>query len=135
MCQNDSMNDRWAATEIINRMKYRSSKYQLNYDIVEFKELTKFISQHEIVISQRFHGLVLAQLCRVPFLGIHHHDKLKNCPPNEGQFFPYYGSYKQGLIDSFESVINLQFTDCLPIERNIFRSLASKVEDILSVGG
>lgn len=134
MCQNDTMNDHWAATEIINKMKYRSAHYQITDSPLDFEGITSLISQHNFVISQRFHGLVLAQLCRVPFLSLYHHDKLKDCPPNEGKFLSYYGSFKQALTDNFNWAYNMKFPATLPIEDNIFRDFAFKVSNIISGG-
>lgn len=127
MCSSDTLDDINAACEIVNKMTNSSNAYFLprrnNY-----RAATECISQYEVVISQRYHGIILANLTQVPCLTIHHHDKLKDMP---GVNVPYYGISKSILMDSFNKIINTKKVDILPIDRNMFTELIRKVNDAL----
>lgn len=118
--------DSWAASEIMGHMKYSSSKMMENYTS-NADQAIDLISKYDLVVTQRFHGIILAELARVPCLTIHHHDKLKSSFLNEGSFVSYYGLSKQMLIDQFNKTINMNCTPALPIESNIFDDLKGRV--------
>lgn len=107
MCQNSTMNDHWAATEIINKMARRSNKLKLISSSSDFSSVSKIVSSYESIITQRFHGIVAAEICQTSYLAICHHDKLKNCYPQRGNFLSYYEIYKDKLIKEFKSLNKL----------------------------
>jgi polysaccharide pyruvyl transferase WcaK-like protein len=121
MCKSNKNNDDWAATEIINAMMHRSSSLVLD------NEITDVINDYEIVITQRFHGIILSEITRTPYIAIYHHDKLKTSHLNEGIFMSYYGSSKQDYIDQYNSARMLKLNPILPIEGNSFESLVERV--------
>jgi polysaccharide pyruvyl transferase WcaK-like protein len=131
MCKNDSMSDAWAASELINMMQKRSISYQLPFLSDDMAGLTKALSQYEIIITQRFHGIILSEMMGTPYISLHHHDKLKFASPMNGISLPYYGIMKQNLLDSFNK---LKASQSLPIESDIFETLKREVENILSSG-
>ena len=118
--------DRASAIEIINAMKHRDD-YHLPW-ISYFPSLTELISQYETVISQRYHGAILAEMCRVPYISLFHHDKLKNNYYNRGISIPYYGIYKSDLISKFNELRSMNLP-LLP-EEEIFNTLRQAVEII-----
>lgn len=127
MCSSDELDDNNAACEIINKMTRRSNAYLLTRRN-NYKAATECISQYEVVISQRYHGIVLANMTQVPCLIIHHHDKLKNML---GSSVPYYGLSKSILMNSLIETINSKIDLNLPIDRNMFTELIRKVNDAL----
>lgn len=127
MCSNNTMNDNWAATEIINKMKNRRAKFNLLTLKSNFGSITHLLSQYSVIISQRFHGVVLAEILNKPYIAIHHHDKIKNCYPGRGNFIPYYEISKHKLVENF-SHIN-QFNDSIVVD---FKELKEKVETLLN---
>ncbi len=131
MCENKSMSDAWAASEIINMMQKRSTAYQLPFVSEDMAGLTKILSQYEFIITQRFHGIILSEMMRTPYISLHHHDKLKFAAPMNGISLSYYGIMKQNLLDSLNK---LNASQSLPIESNMFETLKSKVVNILSSG-
>lgn len=131
MCQNGGMSDTWAAAAIIGMMKKRSIGYQLIYQNGTMEELTKILSQYSVIVTQRYHGIVLAEMMQTPFISIHHHDKLKFAAPMTGSSQPYYGINKTDLLNSFYSLNSLP---SLPIETNTFDTLKQRVTDIISSG-
>ena len=121
-------NDSWAAIELINRMECRDSSYLLN-SVTGIRELTKLISSYEIVITQRFHGIVLSEMCQTPYLSIYHHDKLNPTNKDFGEFISFYALNKNILLDKFKNTLDFKRT--LSIERNIFEHLNNLVTNII----
>jgi polysaccharide pyruvyl transferase WcaK-like protein len=127
LCQALEMNDVWAASELIGSMSSRNHKYLLESQASTMSEVSGLVSQYSAIITQRFHGVVLAEMTQTPYITIHHHDKLKYCYPKKGRFISYYGVNKRQLIDTFSSTIEMNFTNVLPIETNIFKIFADEV--------
>jgi polysaccharide pyruvyl transferase WcaK-like protein len=126
MCRGPTTNDDWAASELIAHMVKRG-KYLLKEQPVGIERVTRLISKYNIVITQRFHGIVLSEMTRTPYIAIHHHDKLKYCQPVEGTILPYYNSSKHSFIEAFNSTMKMNFSKPLPIESNIFENLIQEV--------
>lgn len=127
MCSNETMNDNWAATEIINKMKNRKSKYHLINVKSNFGNITQLLSQYSMIVSQRYHGVVLAEILNKPYIAIHHHDKIKNCYPNRGNFIPYYEISKHRMFENFLQLKQLNE----PFDMN-FNELKEQVETLLN---
>jgi exopolysaccharide biosynthesis predicted pyruvyltransferase EpsI len=122
MCSNSYLHDLGASAEIINQMKSRNFDKQIVLPD-DFIQLTKFLSQYEIIISQRYHGAILADMCRRPCIAIAHHDKLKSPTPSSFTV-PYYGLSKQTLIDTF---LKCKTHSILPIKLDIFEDMRARV--------
>lgn len=131
MCRGEAADDGWVAAELIGQMERRHHKYLLPILPVGITATTALVSRYETVITQRFHGIVLAEMTRTPYLAIHHHDKLKLCQPNEGKFLSYYNLSKDSLIESFNKAHKMNYRDVLPLSMNIFRALADEVTNLL----
>lgn len=126
MCSNENINDNWAAREIINKMKNRSSKYRLLEISSNFRTVSQLISQYDIIITQRFHGIVLSEIMNKKYIAIHHHDKLKNCSPASGNFISYYEISKDKLIENFNNLNEIKEIDIN------FNELKQRVFEILN---
>jgi polysaccharide pyruvyl transferase WcaK-like protein len=122
MCSNSHLNDLGAAVELINQMKARNFDSQIILSD-DFTKLTQTLSQYDIIISQRYHGAILADMCRRPCISIAHHDKLKN-PTASAFTVPYYGLSKQMLIDTF---LKCKTHSILPIKLDIFEDMRARV--------
>lgn len=133
MCQNPKSNDHYAAVEIINHMSNKESGFLLNDSLSTIEEVTQVISQHSTIVTQRFHGIVLAEMARVPYVSLYHHDKLKHCSPGDGIFLSYYGITKAQLLSGFESA-QKKFSTPIPIETNIFKALRESVLQLINDG-
>jgi polysaccharide pyruvyl transferase WcaK-like protein len=127
MCVNPKLDDRSAASEIVNRMTHRHSKYLLDKPQT-LSEVISIMSQYQAVITQRYHGIVLAEMAKVPCLTIYHHDKLKN---SAGPSVSYYGAFKAELNIQLNNALMMKSSDILPIDRDIFRDLTRMVNDAL----
>lgn len=127
MCSNHEIDDTWAAVEIINRMSKRHNDYFINKEI-DSQSVPELMSKFNVVITQRYHGIVLSEMVGVPHLTISHHDKLKNTKnPN----LSYYGISKQALEEQFNKALNIKTNNSLPIDSNIFSDLKQGVDDAL----
>lgn len=130
MCQGKKDNDNWASGELIGHMTHRD-QYIIDEYPVGIKDTTALVSKYNLIITQRFHGIVLSEMTKTPYIAIHHHDKLRFSSPRRGAFISYYNSSKQLLLDSFEHTMKMKFTDSLPIESNIFETLSQKVISLI----
>jgi hypothetical protein len=131
MCHSDALDDTWAAVEMIAHMENRDSRYLDYQPCLSIEDITGMISQHEIVVTQRFHGIVLSEMIRIPYISIYHHDKLKLAQPGEGCFLSYYNSSKQSYIDAFVRTSKMNFVSSLPIESTIFETFAKEVASLI----
>lgn len=134
MCKNKQLDDDSAASEIINMMVHRNNTYQVQNSPKDFASVTKLLSQYKLIITQRYHGIVLSEMVRVPYVAIHHHDKLKNSVPHEGKYISYYGTYKQELFDQFNMTYGMNYSTILPIDPNIFKELQHDVVELIRDG-
>lgn len=130
-CQSDEVHDNWAASEIIGQMNHRNNNFISNDYFEKMEDISNYISKYDTVITQRFHGIVLSEMTRVPYLSISHHDKLKKCNLNEGNFISYYGLSKDELIKSFNQTINLKYKSILPINLHLFKDLTKQIVSLI----
>lgn len=128
MCRHDQMNDDWAAAELINKMQHRGRAHILPDVSDTIEGITALISRYPVVITQRFHGIVLSEMTRTPYVSVHHHDKLKPCQWFNGVFTSYYGTSKNDLLDQFERAQQVSF---LPIPDDAFTLMQEKVNQSL----
>ena len=96
MCQSPMNSDIAVSMEIISSMEYRDNCLILDSS---YDSLTKIIASHEMVLSQRYHGCILSEICDTPYISAYHHDKLKFNYYGRGLFIPYYGIFKADLIN------------------------------------
>ena len=99
MCNNDKLDDKWAISNLISNMTLRN-----NYKIhtLEPNEFSiSDLSIYKCIITQRFHGKVLADINNVPSLVISHHDKL-----NIDNYISYYECSKHNIENSFNKTLN-----------------------------
>lgn len=131
MCRNRDTNDEWAAYELIAHMKNRDHRFLQQDRPLEMKFMSEIISRHDLVITQRFHGIVLAEMARKPYITIHHHDKLKFSSPNDGAFLSYYNCSKRLLMDTFINTLKMNYSTVLPIESDIFETFSKEVMSLI----
>lgn len=132
MCQNSKTDDHAAAIEIVNHMKNRGKDYLLHMPSNNLFFITSIISQFDFIVTQRFHGIVLSEMIRVPYVSLYHHDKLKHCQPGDGVFLSYYGVTKAELMKGFKTASEMIFSSTIPIESNIFEKLKESVISIVN---
>lgn len=125
-CTNSLLNDSYAAAELIAKSNTITPK-KLWEKPQDFQSAIDIISQYQLVVTQRFHGNILANIAGVPTLTIYHHDKLKGA---QGKNLSYYGISKALLLDSIKDEFG-NSSGILPIDRNIFVELKKRVEDAL----
>jgi polysaccharide pyruvyl transferase WcaK-like protein len=131
MCRGLNLDDDWASAELVSAMSRRSRNRILLERPAGIKEVSELVARHEMVITQRFHGIVLAEMTRTPYIAIHHHDKLKFSQPSDGTFLSYYNCSKHSYISAFEQTINMKFANTLPIESTIFETFSKEVTSLI----
>jgi polysaccharide pyruvyl transferase WcaK-like protein len=102
MCKNSRQDDRWAAHELIARMRHRSTEFNIVQGHNDCLGMTSFISGFKVVMTQRYHGIVLAQMSAVPHVSLDHHDKLKTVWPRKGVSLPYHGATKTQFLEAYK---------------------------------
>jgi len=120
------LNDEYAAIEIKNSMVKTQINSLIKIDNIDIPAL---IRQHSLVITQRYHGAILAEIAQVPYICIHHHDKLKSTHYNLGSFIPYFEFSKDRLLKEINNSPNQQ---TLTIEPHIFRDFVDRVNKCIA---
>jgi polysaccharide pyruvyl transferase WcaK-like protein len=133
MCNNSKMNDAWTAHEIISHLDNRDRAIVVPTGN-NFAEIAAEVSKHKIVITQRYHGIILSQLLRKPCVSIYHHDKLKISSIKEVQSIPYYGINKDELLNKFYQLSQVNLSSNLSIDNNAFVVMQEKVRALLQNG-
>jgi polysaccharide pyruvyl transferase WcaK-like protein len=131
MCRGLNLDDDWASAELINAMNKRNRNRLVVEKPSGIQQVSRLFSRYETIITQRFHGIVLSEMLRTPYMAIHHHDKLKLSQPHSGISASYYNSSKHSFINAFEQTINLNITNTLPIESTIFETFSKEVISLL----
>lgn len=131
MCRGLNLDDDWASAELVSAMDKRSRERILLQRPSGIKEVSELCAKHDMIITQRFHGIVLSEMTRTPYIAIHHHDKLKFSQPSEGTFLSYYNSSKQSYIDAFEQTINMNFSEPMPIKSSIFETFSKGITSLI----
>lgn len=92
---NETSSDAWAGGAILARCNHRHANWLSSVPLIQPEDITG----SSLIISQRYHGIVLGVAARVPTIGIHHVDKLRpnamHHPP--GASLPYNGVTREGL--------------------------------------
>jgi exopolysaccharide biosynthesis predicted pyruvyltransferase EpsI len=120
-CINNSLNDANAAAELINGSATSTHK-TIWHKPDTFQEAINILSSYEKVISQRFHGTILANIAEVPVLTLHHHDKLRSGENT----LSYYNFSKAAFLESLKNL-----KDGKEQDKNKFNELQLKVRHAL----
>lgn len=136
MCENSHHRDSYNAIEIAAKMNNGDLKF-LPFQEHSFSELSKLVSGYEIIISQRYHGLILADMVGSSSVNLHHHDKLKHFSGPLNKNVNFYQCSKDSLLNAvdcarFKADLQLSDNDSTVINSNIFKSLQEQVKQIIS---
>jgi polysaccharide pyruvyl transferase WcaK-like protein len=117
MCNNEALSDANAAIEIMNKMqrKYNGMIINTNSDIYSISYL---FSSYNKIITQRFHGNIIASMCGVPSLSISGHSKF-----NSNNVVKYNEASKDTLLYMID---NLNINDKI-YDINDFNELKHKI--------
>lgn len=99
-CENSKQSDTAAAHELINFLNIRNYQNIKNFSKSNLQEVIQELQKYDIIYTQRFHGAILSDIAKVPFVSIAHHDKLKN---TQWSVIDYYGIKKSDLLKSFQN--------------------------------
>lgn len=111
MCHNDTLQDQWAIAEIFNKMTNKNIKLIVNAEH-NMESISKVISKYETVLTQRYHGMIVADMCGINHISVYHHDKLKT-----DNSLSLYEASKDKL---YEKLNNIKQENML-IKQNIYK--------------
>jgi polysaccharide pyruvyl transferase WcaK-like protein len=131
LSHNTTGSDTWAATELLSQMQYRDYQYISPFRLFNFQSIADLIAYSQVLITQRYHGMVLSEIANTPYVAISHHDKLQAFPTLNGEIIPYYGFNKQSLIDSFQRAAKKESTHTFPVNPTTFSALREKVISLI----
>ncbi len=106
-CDDNRRRDSWAAAELIGHCDKRHKLKQLGPDWVKdgsFSTVAMEYERHSAVLTQRFHGAVIARATSTKCVVVHHHDKLGKLDPRSFSLVPFYGVRKDLLHAALENV-------------------------------
>jgi polysaccharide pyruvyl transferase WcaK-like protein len=129
MCKNHELNDSRASAEIISFVKNKNKCLQIDFESDHSDDIIDLFAEYNAVITERFHGIVISEIVRVPYLAIFHHNKIKDSAAKNGEYLSYYGISKDSLIKSFNLAINSEFNHQIDISK--FRDLSSTILSII----
>lgn len=132
MCNNKQHHDDWTAHEIISNMKYRNGDNLVKSESSNIQDICKLFSKYEVIITQRYHGIILSEITRTPYISIYHHEKLMNSNFNEGIFISMYALSKRILIDQFYLANQIKLSKSIAIESDMFNRLKEEITILLS---
>jgi len=130
MCKNERQDDRWAAHELIARMKNRSTHFDIVQAHADALGMTSFISRFAVVLTQRYHGIVLSQMAGTPHISVDHHDKLKTAWPQRGVNVSFYGASKASLLAAY-SAAEKMVQEQTRIPASLYDDLAKAIVSII----
>jgi polysaccharide pyruvyl transferase WcaK-like protein len=130
MCRNKTLSDDWAALAIISTMKHRNSDLLSGEAPTTIQQTLEVLAGYETVITQRYHGIVLAELANIPYVAIAHHDKLFNGSSNA---ISYYEISKAALQKKFDNPTKK--SSVLPLTSHPYQEVKTKIEELLLIGG
>jgi polysaccharide pyruvyl transferase WcaK-like protein len=128
MCNGNQNNDVWAADEILNATEHIKRSILPRYD--DAMSNMVLFSRYSLVITQRYHGSIIAEMAGTPYITIHHHDKLKGTYYDGGCFIPYFETSKHRLL---EAINNSSKQEKIAIETHLFRELVARINDAASI--
>ena len=121
--------DSYAAIELMNMMRHSVNILPSKQD--QLADLTALFSQYQTIITQRYHGAILAEMSNTPYLCIHHHDKLRSTNYNLGTFTSFFEVSKEKIIKAVDFLA--QHTSILPLKQDIYEPLVVAVRKCLEL--
>ena len=129
MSKSVDINDDNAAVEIINSMSHKSKDYVIDGTYSDFSDLRDLFSSFDFVISQRLHGVILAESCGVPYISIAHHDKLLGDATFKSGVFTSLGCASKDFM--LKSINEREKQENIVINSDMFIELQMQITSIL----
>lgn len=113
MCLNPHQDDAWAMNEIVARMTKRSTQFRV-HRVSAADDIVSLMCQFRAVITQRFHGIVLAEIAGVPYVSLCHHDKLRYAHPHRGESLEFHGATKKQVLSAVQRSLAAELQPYVP---------------------
>jgi len=131
MCHNPQESDQLAAMELLGKTSQRNLTGLLPHQTANIGSITQLFSSYELIITQRYHGAILAEMARTKYLSIWHHNKLKSSFCREGYYSPYYGFNKDSCITALEQLEKQKLSPNLSLGSHSFKELQERMRSII----
>jgi hypothetical protein len=129
MCKNPHKDDAWCAAELMGRMSRRD-----NYHVYTCSKdplwATRLMRHYRVVITQRYHGIILAEMAGVPYVSISHHNKLKLSHPHRGPDTSYYSVQKDPVWDCVEQALAMRIDPYHP-PRAVYDDVIGRIAAVI----
>lgn len=129
MCRNDRQDDAWPAHELTGRTLRRPPK-QLLHRLSDLEGAVALMRRHRVVVTQRYHGIVLSEIAGVPYVSVAHHDKLNDAMPHRGTYLSYHGINKRQLVSAIECQA-LSSLSPYTVDRWVYDRLVERVVEMI----
>lgn len=121
------VNDVYAIDEILNATNYKDSNILTQLQGITAN--TTLFSTYQTIISQRYHGNILAEIAGTPFISIHHHDKLQSTYYNLGSFISYFEVSKNRILNAINNPVKPSIQ---VIKSHLFEEVVELVNECLN---
>jgi hypothetical protein len=133
MCSGEQKDDAWPTAELLGRMKRRAPRPEVYLASVQGvvaddvrSATVNLLRAHAVVFTQRYHGIVLAEMAGVPYVSIDHHDKLRLANPHRGGHLSYHGAQKDAMTDVLETSLASEIRP-YRVPRKVYDDLVDKI--------
>jgi polysaccharide pyruvyl transferase WcaK-like protein len=89
-------------------------------------DITQLFRKHRIIVTQRYHGIILSELSGVPYVNIHHHNKLKFAHPQRCPSVQYHGLQKDSLSTAIETALNTKLEPYV-VARRVYDDIVDRM--------
>jgi len=134
MCDADKKKDIWAAHELMGRMSRRDRYHVYQPSTSEPLWVAGLMRAHKVVITQRYHGIILAEMAGVPYVSISHHNKLKLTHPHRGSDVSYFGVQKDPLWDQVDAAMSSHLDPYCP-PRSVYDDVIRRIAAVIKERG
>lgn len=131
MCKNDRQDDAWAISSMVSHMTRRSTKFKTHHIGPRAQEIINLFQRSKCIVTQRYHGIVLAEMAGTSYVSIDHHDKLSQALPRRGQHLSYHGVTKSTIIAAIEKAMLTHFSPFVP-DMSMYHLVVGRVIEALN---
>jgi exopolysaccharide biosynthesis predicted pyruvyltransferase EpsI len=131
MCDATKKKDVWAIHELMGRLALRD-----DYPVYSTNPLwiARLMRHHQVIVTQRYHGIIMAESAGVPYVSISHHDKLRLTHPHRGPNISYYATQKDPLVDTIETAMAMRIDPYRP-PRAVYDDVISRIAAVIKEHG
>lgn len=131
MCKNPRQDDNWVTSAIVSHMVRRRTTFEILQPKADIDSLITIFKQARCIVTQRYHGIVLAEMAGVPYVSIDHHDKLGQAIPRNGEHISYHGVTKSQLVNSIEKAYASSIPPYVP-DQSLYHRVVDEIVYVIN---